>query len=50
MTGGAATSGSPGAPQASFSRPAPVFEILGVEAVRHAAAPTLHFATRVTEP
>ena len=31
-------------------RPAPTFEILGAEAVRHAAAPTLHFAGQVTEP
>ncbi len=48
--GAAATSTTPGPGEPSSPRPAPEFEILGVEAVRHAAAPTLHFATRVTEP
>jgi hypothetical protein len=32
------------------SAPAPEFEVLGVEPVAHAAAPTLRFALRVTEP
>ena len=44
--GPAATPTAPG-PEA---RPAPSFEILGAEAVRHAAAPTLHFAAQATEP
>jgi len=44
--GASATSTAPG-PEA---RPAPSFEILGAEAVRHAAAPTLHFAAQATEP
>ena len=33
-----------------MSAPAPEFEVLGVEPVAHAAAPTLRFALRVTEP
>lgn len=34
---------------ADSALPAPRFEVLGVEALRHAAAPTLHFAGHVTE-
>jgi hypothetical protein len=37
-------------PLAAGTGPAPEFTILGVEAVRHAAAPTLVFAAQVTEP
>jgi Family of unknown function (DUF6084) len=37
-------------PLAAGTGPAPDFTILGVEAVRHAAAPTLAFAAQVTEP
>jgi Family of unknown function (DUF6084) len=37
-------------PLAAGTGPAPEFTILGVEAVRHAAAPTLAFAAQVTEP
>ena len=36
-------------PLAAGSGPAPEFAILGVEAVRHAAAPTLAFVAQVTE-
>jgi len=44
--GAAATPTAPG----PAARPAPTFEILGAEAVRHAAAPTLQFAAQATEP
>ena len=37
-------------PLAARSGPAPEFTILGVEAVRHAAAPSLAFAAHVAEP
>jgi Family of unknown function (DUF6084) len=37
-------------PLAAGTGPAPEFTILGVEAVPHAAAPTLAFAAQVTEP
>ena len=37
-------------PLAGGTGPAPEFTILGVEAVRHAAAPSLAFAAQVTEP
>jgi Family of unknown function (DUF6084) len=37
-------------PLAAGTGPAPEFTILGVEAVRHAAAPTLAFGAQVTEP
>jgi Family of unknown function (DUF6084) len=37
-------------PLAAGTGPAPEFTIVGVEAVRHAAAPSLAFAAQVTEP
>jgi hypothetical protein len=37
-------------PLAAGTGPAPEFQILGAEAVKHAATPTLAFAAHVTEP
>ena len=51
--GGAVSEGASAtstAPRPRAPGPAPAFEILGAEAVRHAAAPTLRFAVQVTEP
>lgn len=37
-------------PHPAGTGPAPEFQILGVEAVKHAAAPTLAFTAHITEP
>jgi hypothetical protein len=50
MSDGVAVGNHDSGPLAAGTGPAPEFSILGVEAVRHAAAPSLAFAAQVTEP
>jgi len=51
-TNGGATNGAAaaGAPTTAAVVPAPEFTVLGVEAIKHAAAPTLEFTGHVSEP